>query len=139
MTDKKRVDNWVSKLCDAVDAARGKEFQYGEHDCALFVADLIQVMTGEDLAAEFRGQYSDRKSALKALKKIGAGDLRETITAKLGDPIPLSLAMRGDVVLAKADGGEEVVAMIIDYQAVAAATGGYQRLSQKDWVTAWKV
>ena len=75
-------------------------FEYGRHDCALFVCNCIHVMTGEDPAAAYRNRYRDRKGALKILKTGGLEGIVERIALSLGaTEIEPRFAQRGDVVL----------------------------------------
>jgi hypothetical protein len=80
-------------------------FGWGQQDCALFAADGIEACTGIDIAADFRGKYSDEASALAAIKTICGGstveDAAAYCAAKHGLPewqYPL-MAQRGDLVV----------------------------------------
>jgi hypothetical protein len=44
-------------------------FTWGANDCALFVADAVERMTGVDIAADFRG-YSDEPGAFVAIRAV---------------------------------------------------------------------
>ena len=95
-------------LIEFLQSRRDQPFVWGENDCCLFVADGIKVFTGIDHASEFRGQYSSELGAAKALKRLGAGDLTSTLTAKFGSPIPPLHAMRGDIALIDVNGATNV-------------------------------
>ena len=79
-------DNWPRLMNEAIEAVRDKPFVWGKHDCCLFAADVVKAMTGEDPMTEFRGQYKDQESALRALKEIGSGNLYQTMRRKFGNP-----------------------------------------------------
>jgi hypothetical protein len=80
-------------------------FEYGINDCAFFAGDAIVAMTGVDVLIDFRGQYSDGPSALRAIQQITGGksvsDAADWVTSKFGmNALPSPLyAQRGDLVL----------------------------------------
>lgn len=93
------------------------QFAYGAFDCCLFAADAIQVMTGVDIATEFRGKYKTELGALKAIRKITGGtSVEDAITycaAQHGLTewrYPLQ-AQRGDLVAI--ENGESIIAGIV--------------------------
>lgn len=67
----KRLENWRDRLRAYVRATARMPFEFGTNDCALFAAGAIREMTGVDLAAEFRGQYSDEATGRVLLAKSG--------------------------------------------------------------------
>lgn len=97
-----RVPNWPEVLAEQVEAHRSKSFEYGENDCALFAASIVQALTGVDLSAGQRGHYS---TALGAKRRINAAGGMRALAAGLTEK-PVNLAQRGDVVLAMSDGQE---------------------------------
>ncbi len=44
-----------------------RKFMRGEWDCAIFCADILAILTGNDFAAPYRGGYSDREGAINVL------------------------------------------------------------------------
>ena len=86
-------------------------FAWGSNDCALFAADGIQAITGTDIAADFRGKYSDEASAMAAIKAIANGstiaDAAAWCAAKHGltECIHPLMAQRGDLVIVEAAQG----------------------------------
>lgn len=90
-----RLPDWEARLSAYVAAVRDRPFEWGEHDCSLFAASSAEAMTGTDLAAAYRGAYSDREGAAVALRKHGAGTLLRTLSAALERRKP-SKARRGD-------------------------------------------
>lgn len=51
--------------------ASARPFQYGAHDCALFIADWGRDLTGEDGAAALRGRYKTKLGCARVLKREG--------------------------------------------------------------------
>jgi len=86
-------ENWPEVLDKCISDARGKPFEWGEHDCCMFAANVVEELTGTDYAAEFRGKYKTMRGASKALGKI---PLDKTMDKKLKRT---QHPNRGDVVL----------------------------------------
>jgi len=97
-----RHENWSERLEAFFAERRELVFEWGTNDCALFAADAVLLITGEDLAAEYRGRYGSAKDALNLIKE--ADGLDAIATVKLGDRIDWRLAQRGDVVLVDMEG-----------------------------------
>lgn len=92
-----RHPDWQEKLINAIRAAQKRPFLWGQHDCALFAADCVQEMCGEDFAAAYRGTYDSEIGAKKALLK-NHGSLEKALSACM-DEVPVKLAQRGDVAI----------------------------------------
>jgi hypothetical protein len=105
-----REQNWEMLLHNFVESRKKQPFKYGINDCALFVADAIQAMTGTDVAADFRGKYTDMLSSLAIIKQVTGGTTVEDVAvfefAKSGikELSTVKLAQRGDVVLCNNEG-----------------------------------
>lgn len=132
-----RHADWDERLAAYLADNERAVFEWGRKDCALFVADAVLVMTGEDIAAPFRGRYTTAMGATKALKRYGAGDLKSTFDTLL--PIrPIGFARRGDVVMA--DGA---VGICIGADALFIGQKedqeGIFRLPRAEWSHAWGV
>jgi hypothetical protein len=52
-----RVEHWHSKLLAYIDLQEREPFAYGINDCLLMTAGAVEVVTGVDHAAPFRGKY----------------------------------------------------------------------------------
>lgn len=109
MTGLKRHNLWPETLSTAIAKAHDQPFEWGAHDCALFVADVILAMTGTDVADDFRGKYKTTKGAARIMKLFAGGGLPE-----FADKIAVvngfkschpNFAQRGDVVEVKTDDG----------------------------------
>lgn len=102
----RRYADWPTLLDSFLRAHASERFQYGRWDCALFVADAVQAMTGVDVAAKFRGHYGSRREALRAIKEYtGSTSIRaiaETVFAEHGlREVAVARAQRGDAVLVR--------------------------------------
>lgn len=93
----KRLKDWRTRLHEAVEARRRVPFSFKAGvDCALFVADCINAMTGEDPAAEFRGRYSSDIGAMRVIRNAGFADLADLVSSRLDEISPVR-AQVGDV------------------------------------------
>lgn len=133
-----RREDWPERLLLAVEAAREIPFQWGQHDCALYAADLVLAMTGTDFAAAFRGRYTTAFGAARALLENGAADLAAYATMRLGAPIAPALAQRGDVVVFAAVDGL-ALGVVIGGHATAAGPAGVTSVPRERWLQAWRV
>ena len=61
----------------------GRKFQWGEHDCCTFAADWWELATGEDPLKKFRGTYSTKYGAVKAILQFGS--LRDAWVSEMGE------------------------------------------------------
>lgn len=129
-----RIEGWDAALNALFDDWAARRFEYGAADCARFVAEAVQAQTGTDFYAPFRGKYTTLAGSVKALRKIGAGDLAATITAALGDPVHPAFAGRGDVVML--DGNAGVCAGTMSW---FVGEAGLEQRATAACQTAWKV
>lgn len=99
----KRIEGWESLLNDFIKSRYNNRFEWGQHDCCLFVYDGIEAITGEDPAYMFRTKYTDKTGAYKLLKDFASGGLEET-AGKLAKEFEMTevaktFATRGDIAL----------------------------------------
>ena len=104
-----RRSDWPERLAAVIDSARETPFQWGTHDCCLFVCNCIAAIFEIDPAENFRGRYDTRTGAYKRMSEFvgggaGAGDLVEATAKRIcrhygASVVPPATAGRGDVVL----------------------------------------
>lgn len=142
----KRIDTWDQALHDFVEGRVDKPFEWGANDCALFVCDAVQAMTGEDMAADFRGQYTTQLGAAKASLALTGGatieDVAQYVTKQhdLDELTTVLLAQRGDVVLFDgAEGPALGLVYLNGTHAVFVGTEGLRSLPVTDCRRAWRV
>ena len=99
-----RRTDWQQVFDEFLRANQDRRFEYGKWDCCLFVCDAIVAMTGFDLGATYRGKYSTRKGALRAIgEHLGTASI-QAVAANAAAAhhmweVPVSHAHRGDMVL----------------------------------------
>lgn len=102
MTKLSRHPKWRASLCAFLSSVSRAEYKPGQHDCALFAAGAIQAMTGEDLAAEFRGQYQSIGDGYALLREKGFDGPVEFAAAHFEEIEPL-FAQVGDLAVVDGD------------------------------------
>ena len=101
-TERKR--GWQPDALAVMRKAMDTPFQWGVHDCALFVAEMTDAQMGTKIAATIRDQFADRQGATAFLRQHGHDGLVAMIQSYLGKPIPILRARRGSIVAINDDG-----------------------------------
>ena len=73
-------------------------FAWGTTDCAMFVIDVVNAMTGMGIVNRSLGTYDTQGGALRAIRALG-DDLSALVSERFGDSIPVAFAQRGDALL----------------------------------------
>lgn len=99
-----RLPDWQALLSAEIARALRRRFEWGVNDCALFAADAILAMTGEDPAEGWRGRYTTARGARRILHRAGYGS-QVAVAARLFARVPPASARVGDIaVLARPEG-----------------------------------
>lgn len=130
--------NWYASLVSYIRANQNTPFQWGQFDCCLFACNCVEVMTGIDPGAKYRGQYASAKGSLKTLKKLGGGNITTAFSAVFGPLKPRLNAGRGDLVLV-AQNHEHLVGVMIGGQVYAASESGLRVVSFATIVGCWHI
>jgi hypothetical protein len=84
-------------------------YKWGTNDCAMFAADGILAQTGTDIAADFRGKYTDESGAYTAIKEVCGGSTVEDAAVYCAQKAGMTelqhplMAQRGDLVIVEND------------------------------------
>lgn len=130
-----KYPDWQKRLINELQAAKKRPFLWGEHDCALFAADCVKSMCGEDYAALYRGTYNSETGAKKALLK-NHGSLEKALSDYL-DEIPVKLAQRGDVAIIE-NNGRRCAGIIWSGGVCAAGVNGLVLIKTKP-LSVWRI
>lgn len=138
-----RKPNWAVLLDDYLHSCLCRTFAYGSFDCCLFVCDAIREMTGVDVAAPFRGQYTSRKQAYRAIENYAGRATVEAVSERVtqdhGMPeIAPARAQRGDVLLVRRK-LDSLALVGLDGRYLAAAERGYEYVPSQLVTRAWRV
>ena len=136
----RRVENWQKPFNEFFAEREKRPFEWGKNDCALFAADCVRAITGEDLAEKWRGRYRTSRGALRRMKKKGV--TLEALADAEFFRVPVSMAQRGDVVMHHHDGpfgGALGVVGPGGVQACFAGADGIDLRPVKSCMIAWRV
>lgn len=132
-----RLPDWPEQLVRFVDEARGRPFEWGEHDCVTAAADWVAQCTGVDPIADLRGRWTSAAEAARVIAELGG--LEPAITARLGAPLKSPLfAQRGDLALLRID-GRQTLAVVIGADVVGPGEDGLVPLPVASAEVAWRV
>ena len=140
-----RRSDWQTVLDAFLRACENRRFEYGKWDCCLFVCNAIAAMTGDDLAASCRGQYSTRAGALRVIgEQFGTASIlavaENAATAHHMPEVPVLYAHRGDMVLV-ARGRDYSLGLVAlnGRDVIVTSKRGLWRLPLSHAVRAWQV
>ncbi len=135
----KRLPNWPELLAGKIDDARNLPFVWGENDCCLFAAHCVEIITGIDLAGDYRS-YETKADALRLLKKYGGvARIAEVIAKEYSIPeVPALYAQRGDVCLFDIGGGD-TLGVVAGEHIFAPGQDGLVGLPVLQAVRAWRI
>lgn len=88
--------DFLMNLRDYLEACCRRRWEWGAHDCTLFAADWVRIVTGLDPASDWRGRYADADQCRARLMSAGgleavvnramaANGFRETDAPATGD------------------------------------------------------
>lgn len=111
-------------------------FEYGRLDCSLWAADWVQIRTGVDLAATWRGTYATRLGYLRKLHRAGGLEkvTADALSSVGGGPVEPRSAPLGSIGLIPTRDG---AALAIRVQLSWAAKTGDGLFFCPAVVTAW--
>jgi hypothetical protein len=135
-----RHKDWEQRLNRCIAEAKTRSFAWGEFDCARWVCEVIEALTGKDCYADFRGSYRSIYSAVRVVKPYGSiAELAAAVASQFGlVEIPLNLAGRGDVVLVH-ENKYDSLAIVEGLHALGVSERGVVHVPRKFWKKAWQV
>lgn len=134
----KRAPGWEQRLYAFTRGHLRTPYAWGTHDCALFAAGAIEVITGQDIASEWRG-YEDEAGAHEALDRLGCDSVAD-LPERFGlEPCSPSEARRGDVVLVEAGEQGAFLAICDGATCIGPAARGLQHTPMGLATRAWRV
>lgn len=125
-------------LVEAFEELKGRPFDWGDGNCALTAAKLVEAYSGVDYGAAYRARCGSALGSMRLLRKLGglAGVLDELGFVE----VPVAYAKRGDVLLYRfAHKGREVEALgvLIDTRAAFAGLEGMELVEAYLCESAW--
>lgn len=95
--------NWVEKMWQVIDDHVEKKFNYGEMDCCIFSARVVDAMCGTEHEKLLCQNYSDESTARAYIEKYDG--LENAVSEYIGQS-KVGRAQRGDVVMFKGANGD---------------------------------
>jgi len=86
----------TEQLNDYLNQTRALRFKAGRHDCGLFVAGWVQIVTGVDHGEQWRGQYTSLRKGYEMLKAAGF-ETHVDLAASVLDEVHPAFAQIGDL------------------------------------------
>jgi len=112
----KKIDDWELRIRKFLVKCYHKKFQWGEHDCCIFLCDCIESMTGYDLSLPFRGKYTTKTGAAKTVVNISTSvfGLVDVFAKKYRfKKIKTNYAQNGDIIGLLNHDGDESLGILI--------------------------
>lgn len=133
-----RRHDWTDRLFATVEAYRCVPFEWGQHDCCLFTARVVDAMCDTDYAGQLAREYHNERSALAYIARMGG--LESALTAWLDQPLPrVAMIRRGDVVLFRDAGGTSAVGICIGATIVSTSPDGQALAPISAAFAGWRV
>lgn len=136
-----RPDDWPEQLSRFVASWAARPFAYGHTDCVTFAAAWLQRM-GYTEPLKGLPEWDSALSAARAFRALGGFDSAiESRMAALGCPrIPITFAMRGDIVLVKASERTRALGVCDGRTVAVLIPGGMKSIPlMGNAVAAWKI
>ena len=89
--------NWRTDLTAHINMLRYEPYEWGKHDCCMWAASCVTVMTGTNLVPKV--SYKDELGAARALKKLGVSSVLGLCEKHFGEPQHIATAKAGDLVV----------------------------------------
>lgn len=131
----KRANDWPTRLAEFLLSKRSEPFQWGKNDCCLFAADAILAMGGNDVAKDVRGRYTTAIGARRIMRNLGAANVVELLTQRLGEPD--SKLVRGVIVAVESDGQQ--VAGVFYHKPWVLTENGLQSMRIESVIKSWSL
>lgn len=131
-----RLPDWQTRMEAFVRERMHTPFAWGANDCAIFAADCVQAITGQDPAPAGLRRHRTAKQAYRAIARHGG--LPAIATLALGPAMAPTQAHVGDVVLVSA-GKRDALAICNGQTALTPSAQGLVAVPMFDARAAWRV
>jgi hypothetical protein len=119
-----RLPGWEDRLFAAIEAARGRPYKLGEHDCFRLACATVEALTGVNPWEPWAGSYASKREALRRIAEF-AGDFTSAASKFFGcRPERMEFARRGDICeFVDVDGEQHLGVMLGLYVALLGPQG----------------
>lgn len=135
-----RTVDWRPRMEENLQRVKSTPFEWGVHDCALFAASHVNVISADpehrNLDEVFKGKYSTALGSIKALKQQGYDSLRDLLKSKFEEIHPV-FAGRGDLVIALDEEGNQAIGICLGEHCGFLRPEGYGYLIRTSQMIKW--
>jgi hypothetical protein len=131
-----RHEDWGKRLRETVEQWRAEPFVWGQNDCCMFAARCVDAITGSEWVADLQSCYTDEASARAYI--AAEGSIKDSVTRRLGEPVPRLMARRGDVCLVETETGPSL-AVCVGASVVGPGVERQYMLPLAGVICAWRV
>lgn len=93
-----KIEHWQTALMARAQGLLGTAFEYGHTDCPMVCLFMHDAMTGKSEADAHRGQWSDRATGMKYVKRTG-NSLEAVLRRLGGQDVTKGFQQVGDFIL----------------------------------------
>jgi len=134
-----RLEGWEARLAAVLEAARGRRYVLGEHDCFRLACQVVEALTGVDRWPEFGGWYRTKREAL-ALIALHGSSFESAFSWFFGGPsVAVGLARAGDIAKFVDAAGEAHLGVVIDASVAVLGPEGLAFVPRSACACAWRV
>lgn len=98
-----RREDWLEKMWSTIEQHQSTAFVWGENDCCLFAAKVVDAMCDSEFEKQLKEKYNDQDSAIRYI--VEEGGMEKAVSGYLGES-KTGRAQRGNVVLFEGALGE---------------------------------
>jgi hypothetical protein len=130
-----RHPDWVDRMHKTLEGMKDRPYAYGA--CVAIAAEVVDAISDSSWRADIDPLIADEASARALIAEPGS--LEALVTKRLGEPVPMGLAMRGDPVLLELGSGPSLGICTGDRIACPAENKGIAALNRDRGIKAWRV
>ena len=139
MNEIKRLSGWEDILAERIKEADKKPYEIGVHDCAIFAAETLALISPFDFTSVFKGKYKTRIGSLKFIKRYGK-TLEEAVSAIIGmKSISPTLSIRGGIVIIRDKDKMEHIGICLGDRSSFLSENGLIFVRTLDCIATWRI
>ena len=139
MNEIKRFPGWEDILSKRIKEADKKPYVIGVHDCAIFAAETLSLISPFDFTLVFKGKYKTRIGSLKFIRKYGK-TLEEAVSTIIGiKSTSPTLSVRGGIVIIKDEEVMEHIGICLGDRSAFLAENGLIYIKTLDCIATWRI
>lgn len=130
-----KKQDWLEQMWTAIEAEAQTPFVWGQHDCCLFAAKVVDAMTDGTFVSQLQAAYQDEAGAWKFI--ADQGGLETAVSGFLG-AAKTGRPQRGDVVMYDGENGD-TLGICAGGVIVAAGPNGLVNVRKPSTIKFWSI